>query len=278
MRILVVAVPGVQLLDIAGPLDVFAAANRLVTDAYEVHLIATEEGPVTTRSGLQVNASSTTAAFGGQADTLVVTGSPWIAHLDPRVLAWLQIQIGNARRIAAIGEGVDLMTKADVVQLRRNVRTCQGGAASVVIALEMVEEDHGRAFAQRVAQALQGRDRGPMEAEHWAIRHVQAHIRANIASELSIADLARHAGMSERHFTRIFRAQSGVTPTEFVKHVRIEEARRLLEASELSVNAVAQRVGYSAPDAFRRVFTRQVGMEPSRYRRRPAPACTSPPP
>jgi transcriptional regulator GlxA family with amidase domain len=278
MLVVVLAVPDVQLVDLAGPLDVFAAANRKLPAAYEVQVVGALPGPVTTSCGLQVSVNSTTADFEAPADTLVVTGSPSMLHLDPRVRAWLQMQIGGARRVAGLGCGAFLVTKADALHLRRNFRTCPSGTASTDLALALVKEDHGRTVAELVAKGLSGPHDDPMEAEHWAIRHVQDYIRANLHMELSVATLARQVAMSERSFARLFRAQSGVTPAEFVVHARVEVARELLETGELSITAVARQVGYTAPDAFRRAFTRQVGMEPSRYRRRSTLACTSPPP
>jgi transcriptional regulator GlxA family with amidase domain len=74
--------------------------------------------------------------------------------------------------------------------------------------------------------------------------------------------------MSERNFARVFRAEAGVTPAEFVESARIEQARRLVEESGMPLKRLADAVGYANVDGFRRAFSRRVGVSPSDYRKR----------
>jgi transcriptional regulator GlxA family with amidase domain len=83
-----------------------------------------------------------------------------------------------------------------------------------------------------------------------------------------VAVMAAEAGLTERSFLRRFRKATGQSPLEYVQTLRIEEAKQLLETTDLAFDAVAAEVGYSEPSAFRHLFRKLVGTTPSAYRRR----------
>jgi len=74
--------------------------------------------------------------------------------------------------------------------------------------------------------------------------------------------------MSPRHFARVFRAESGVTPARYVEQVRLEAARRHLEDTAEPIAAVAEACGFGTPETMRRVFLRVLDVGPAEYRRR----------
>ena len=78
--------------------------------------------------------------------------------------------------------------------------------------------------------------------------------------------LAKRAAMSERSFIRAFREDTGQSPAEYVMSARIQEARRLLEQTELAPKIVAQRCGLGSTAAMRRVFLRELGISAAEYR------------
>lgn len=80
--------------------------------------------------------------------------------------------------------------------------------------------------------------------------------------------LARRAGMSSRHFARVFRDQVGETPASWVERARVEIARRLLESTALPVERVGEAAGFGSTPTFRRVFSRRLGVGPRAYRAR----------
>lgn len=101
-----------------------------------------------------------------------------------------------------------------------------------------------------------------------AILKVQHWLQSTQAKEIALPVLAAQAGLEERTFLRRFQKATGMTSTEYCQHLRVGRARELLQFSSATIDNVAWEVGYSDPSAFRKVFTRIVGLSPSAYRRR----------
>nr|WP_100549843.1 MULTISPECIES: GlxA family transcriptional regulator [unclassified Pseudomonas] len=101
-----------------------------------------------------------------------------------------------------------------------------------------------------------------------AILAVQQWLQETAAEEVALTELAQRAGLEERTFLRRFRKATGMTTTDYCQRLRVGRARELLQASRLPIERVAWEVGYADPGAFRKVFTRVVGLTPGAYRRR----------
>jgi len=86
-----------------------------------------------------------------------------------------------------------------------------------------------------------------------------------------VAAMASNCGLTERSFHTRFKRATGMSPMDYVQTVRIEEAKQLLETSEMPLDEVAAEVGYAEPASFRRLFGRMVGVTPSTYRRQHLP-------
>ncbi len=80
--------------------------------------------------------------------------------------------------------------------------------------------------------------------------------------------LVEQSGLEERTFLRRFQKATGVTTTEYVQRLRVGRARELLQRGGHTGDQVAWEVGYTDPGAFRKVFTRIVGLTPADYRKR----------
>jgi len=314
MQIAILAFPRAQLLDVIGPADVFAEAARQLGNprAYRVQIIGTEPGLLKGSSGLRLAVDCTVATHRGKLDTLLVAGSPQIhdVTVDAELRAWLARQAGLARRVAAVCSGAFVLGAAGLLDGKRvtthwneaerlarqypqarvepdsiyvkdgKTYTSAGVTACMDLALALVEEDHGRELALRVARELVMFLKRPggqsqfsahlaaQSAERTAIGKLQDYILAHLREDLSVPALARRAGMSERNFARVFRADAGATPAEFVEMARVDAARRLLEERELPLKRLADAVGYANADGLRRAFVRCVGVAPSDYRKR----------
>ena len=88
-----------------------------------------------------------------------------------------------------------------------------------------------------------------------------------MAEEFSLERLAEQAGLSRFHFQRLFKSATGVSPSRYHINLRMNEARRLLRETKMSVVDVALEVGYANPSHFARLFRRETGLSPSDYRR-----------
>lgn len=314
MHIAILAFPRFQLLDVAGPADVFAEAARQLGQpgAYEVQVVGAREGLLASSCGLRLAVDATVATHRGPIDTLLVAGSPDLDDMasEAPLQDWLRWQAHTVRRYGSVCTGAfalaacglldgkrvathwhatarlaaaypSVCVEADAIYVKDGkLFTSAGVTAGMDLALAMVEEDHGRDLALRVARQLVMFLKRPggqsqfsahlaaQTAERSRMRTVQDHVLAHLQDDLSVPALAARAGMSERSFARIFRSETGTTPAEFVEHARIDAARRLAEASDVPAKRLASAVGYAHVDGFRRAFARRLGVSLVDYRKR----------
>jgi len=100
------------------------------------------------------------------------------------------------------------------------------------------------------------------------ILKVQQWLQNSDVSSLSVSTMATKARMGERTFLRRFQKATGLTPTEYVQHLRVGKARESLEFSSLAMKEIAWKVGYEDYGAFRKVFQKIMGLSPGDYRLR----------
>ncbi|MCV3274219.1 GlxA family transcriptional regulator [Roseobacter sinensis] len=100
------------------------------------------------------------------------------------------------------------------------------------------------------------------EAQVWAA--------GNYADPAPVAAMAKVAGLSERSLLRRFRRATGQTPVEYIQTLRVEEAKQMLETTDMSIEDIAEEVGYTETSSFRSAFRRNVGISASVYRRKHA--------
>jgi transcriptional regulator GlxA family with amidase domain len=101
---------------------------------------------------------------------------------------------------------------------------------------------------------------------HEGIAKLTAWILANIAKDIDVEMLAEKSAMSTRSVARLFTREVGMSPARFVERSRVEIARRLLEESDLRLDAIARRTGMGNEERLRRAFRRCLGMSPREYR------------
>jgi AraC-like DNA-binding protein len=137
----------------------------------------------------------------------------------------------------------------------------------------------GRIFdflAHTRPRARRGRPPAPHRHAHELerARRAEAGLRARLDQPLDLGALARHVGCSPSHLSRTFAATTGMTLAACLRHLRIEEAARLLRATHCSVTEAAYSVGYRSLSAFTRAFVREMGRCPCLYRATHAPSRT----
>jgi transcriptional regulator GlxA family with amidase domain len=143
------------------------------------------------------------------------------------------------------------------------VRTRLGSAAATVLARQLVIAPHREGDqAQYIERPLPPPDgTGPIgETLTWAL--------ANLGSPLSVDDLAAHANMSRRNFTRRFRETTGTTPAKWILARRLDDARLLLETTTWPISRIAEACGFGNTVTFRQNFLGAYATTPTSYRRR----------
>ena len=160
-----------------------------------------------------------------------------------------------------------------------NLLTSAGSAASLDLCLHIVQRDYGTEIAARVARDLVvplHRPGGqaqyietpmPPLAEADLFGDTLAWLRAHLAEQVEVCDLADRAAMSPRTFARRFLASTGTTPLQWILTERVRLAQRLLETTGLPVDAIAHKSGFGTADNLRKHFTRAVRTTPQAYRR-----------
>ncbi|KUL58602.1 MULTISPECIES: GlxA family transcriptional regulator [unclassified Streptomyces] len=163
---------------------------------------------------------------------------------------------------------------------RGRLWTGAGISACLDLALALVAEDQGEEVALAVARQLvmylkrqggQSQFSVPLSRPASARRDIdelRAHIADHLTDDLSAAALAARMCLSERHFARVFKQETGVSAAEYVEAARVEAARRLLEGTDHSLEQVAAASGLGSVETLHRAFRRQVSGTPAAYRRR----------
>jgi len=261
-----VAFPGAELLDVTGPLSVFAGAIRGLHEtegsgfeAYTVEIVAVQAGPLTTSSGVRLLADKSFRQVRGGIDTLLVAGAPTIDMVlqDRALIDWLRRIAPRVRRLGSVCTGSFMLAEAGLLDGKRatthwswgeefarryprvtldldpifvrdgNISTSAGVTAGMDLALALVEEDYGHAIASFVARNL-------------------------------VLFLRRPGGQSQ--FSALLEAETtnDAPLCELLTWVAGHPA------ADLSVSILAKRVAMS-PRNFARIFVREVSMTPGRF-------------
>jgi len=257
-RVVVVAPDPAQELDVTGPTAVFGQANRLsgrASPPYQIHVASVrDDGMICTESGLRLLAA--TGLLDAHRATTHWRHADRLATRHPRV-----------------------RVDPDPIWIREGgLYTSAGVTAGMDLALALVEEDLGYAASLEVARELVLFLRRPgtqaqfstvlqaQAAQSPELRELQAWIADHLAHDLSVAVLAERVAMSPRNFARVFAREVGETPARYVERLRVEAVRRMLEAGDQRLEAVARTTGFGNADVMRQAFLRHVQTTPERYR------------
>jgi AraC family transcriptional activator FtrA len=301
--VVVLALPAVEAFDLAIPAQVFADPG--LPRRYEFTVCAPAAGLVPSTAGFSVQAEHGLDALAA-ADTVVVPGYLPLEDPGERVCSALRQAADRGARMVSVCTGAFALAAAGLLDHRRatthwqyagelaarhpavkvdpdvlwvdegEVLTSAGLAAGIDLCVQLVRADHGSEAAVSVARRMvvaPHRDGGqaqwlerPLPAPgeglaatfQWALEHLD--------SRLTVADLARHAGWAPRSFARRFAAETGMAPMQWLAAARIREARRLLEATDLPVEVIADRCGLGSAANLRLHLARDAGATPTAYR------------
>ncbi|MFF4340915.1 GlxA family transcriptional regulator [Kitasatospora sp. NPDC001540] len=158
--------------------------------------------------------------------------------------------------------------------------TGAGISTCIDLALALVAEDHGEELAMAVARQLvvylkrqggQSQFSVPLSTPPTSRRDLddlRLHIAEHPDADLSASALAARMCLSERHFARVFRQETGTTPAAYVEAARLEAARRLLEGTDEPLERVAAASGLGSVETLHRTVRRRLGTTPAAYRKR----------
>lgn len=175
----------------------------------------------------------------------------------------------------------DARVEPDAIFVRDGpIVTSAGVTAAMDLALALVDEDYGPDVALTVSRTLVlPLRRGGGQSQYSAalraqvadrprLRELQEWLPDHLHENLTVAALAAKVAMSDRHFARAWRSETGQPPAAYVRALRVERARALLETNTAGIDTIAQLCGFPSPESLRRSFAQQLGVTPSAYRRR----------
>jgi len=286
-RVLVLILPEVHLLDLAGPVQAFWEANGF-GGRYELAYVG-RDPQVRSAQGLAL-AELAPLPEPREDDLVLVPGmdSRSFGRLAGQVPAsWLRSAHACGARIASVCSGAFALAHAGLLDGRScttRLVTSAGVAAGIDMALSLVEDDHGPLVAARVARELvvyirRGGDREQQSVFlefrthlHPGVHRVQDFLVAHPEERPSLAELSDRAGMSVRNLTRVFRRETGITLKDFAQRVKLQVARDLLRGAPLKVEAVASSCGFDDARQLRRLWRERYGTSVSEWRRAAAGA------
>jgi AraC-like DNA-binding protein len=193
--------------------------------------------------------------------------SPYVAVslvLDPALLAELAATMPPVRENDPVGIGISInpMT-AQLRDALLRLLSLLDTPADIPVLAPMVE----RELLYRLLQGPQGRLLRQIAQPEGPLAHIRravGWIRDNHDTQLRIDALCEASGMSRASLHRHFLAITGLSPLQYQKQLRLQEARRLLLAGEHNASAVAFAVGYESASQFSREYLRQFGAPPAR--------------
>ena len=180
----------------------------------------------------------------------------WIAFSGQEALRILRIILIDSGPLFRLSDAGVRRLAAACLDLSDAEAVTAGQASAIGYALLMALYDEvlGRSKARR------------SDGSQAAVLKVVAHVRAHLGSGLGVGALADVAGCSRAHFTRLFTAIQGMSPSEFVLAQRMAHAASLLGEPGLAVKEVSHACGYQDPNYFAKAFRAAYGVSPSQFR------------
>jgi AraC family transcriptional regulator len=203
--------------------------------------------------------------------------SGWYWHAKSRVIV-LTIEPAKLDRFVRAEMGLLLAERQlqDVPQLHDPDLVQSGAMLLDALRMrssgsEVMFESFARIFLVKLIHKYGEQLEGPtafargFSAEQY--KRVLDHVAAHYGGEITIEELAREAGLSPSHFSRLFKETTGDTPYQFVMDYRVEQAKKMLPEKDRPLIDVALRCGFSDQPHFNRIFKRLTGQTPKEYRR-----------
>ena len=265
---------------------------------YAVLFLSSDGGSVASSCSMRIWTESLDTRWMSDCDALFIAGGEGAqrAKLDTQLLRRLSRVAPKISFVKAIGEGSQILAAANLSLQNRAPDFEDPAAASaltsslfiaeqtltlddpkgpIAAALSIIKRDYGPAVAREVSErsipgawpklsaVLDDTDVGGVRQK---IDAAARWMRENYIRPISIADAARVAAMSERNFLRRFKAQIGLTPSEYLLRARLDASCMLLAATDLPVDKIARRCGAGSGDGLAKIFRKRLSISPTEYR------------
>jgi len=178
----------------------------------------------------------------------------------------------------------ELEVCSELFVIDRGICTCAGGVAAMDMMLHLIREQQGSELAALIAdQFIHGTLRQPRERQRMALQHrletsspqiahAVALMESHIEAPLSIAAIAARVALSGRQLERLFRAAFDLAPARYYLNLRLDEARKLLRLSTLSITDIALATGFVSASHFAKNYRLHTGHAPRHERRATQPS------
>ncbi|MHB1537874.1 MAG: GlxA family transcriptional regulator [Solirubrobacteraceae bacterium] len=258
-RVVLVAFDGAQVLDITGPSEVFAIAERIVRGSYAVEVVSVDGAEIRTSGGVRLLADRSTLRSRGRIDTLIVAGGLGVraALDDGRLIGWLRVAAARSRRVASVCTGAFLLAEAGLLDGRR---ACTHWAACAALA-ERYPKVEVEADPIYISDGGVWTSAGISAGIDLALALVEDDLGTDVALEVArMLVLFLHRPGGQAQFSSSLAVQTA--RSEPLRELQAWIADHL--AADLSVTALAGRV-FMSQRHFARVFAEQIGVTPARY-------------
>jgi transcriptional regulator GlxA family with amidase domain len=160
-----------------------------------------------------------------------------------------------------------------------NLLTTGASTSVYSLVIRIIEETGGAELAQQVSRMMlldaERQSQAPYVSQamlekprHSLSEKIGHFLEKQLHNQISVTRLAEYCGTSERSLLRHFHTHFGTSPLGYIQHLRVERAKALLEATQLSFDEVVERCGYSDVPSFRKLFKRETSLTPADYRAR----------
>ncbi len=122
-------------------------------------------------------------------------------------------------------------------------------------------------FAELTAQMIENCRQFVQNRENTVIRQAKNFVAQHYAESISLAQVAKHVCLSTSYFSTLFKTETGVGFVEYLQHIRIEQAKKLLKTSKMRIADIAEKVGYRDIKFFNKIFVKETTVTPSEYRK-----------
>jgi YesN/AraC family two-component response regulator len=200
------------------------------------------------------------ASNGHQALQLIYQERPSLVLLDLMMPELDGFAVLDEMRNADLTRDIPVVVITGQVLTDEDMTRLNSGVVSV-LGKGMFSVDE---ILEHLTNALEHKRGSGSEVQRIVLK-AMAYIHAYYPEPISRSDVAAHVGLSERHLTRCFHQEVGITPITYLNRYRVKQAKAMLDIGEKGITEIALEVGFSSHSYFSRVFREQVGISPRAY-------------